>query len=476
MVQSAMPVTCHAPVREAVPEVLPVVMPAMPAVPEVLPAPPAALVLPGRLPAGLPPAARAELAAALAGPVPGGRQRQPGELVRAAGQACWDEREYARLRGFLETVDDPRDPHGRVYPLSYLLALPLVAGMAGDDETEASAEWTASAPEELLVRLGAPRDRAGRAGRPDATTIGRVLGDIDQGQYDAALCSWAAARARAERPGLRKHLRIDGKALHGARRDGRTPMLLSGVWDDGTTAAQLPVQKKTNEIPVFRKLLEKIPDEELRDVVVTADQMHTQRKHARLIAGKGGQFVFTIGENQPKLYAAVDALCWESIAVEAWTVDRGHGRIDVRTIKILPPTGRVSALFPHAGQVFLVERYSYGLDGNLLSAVAVLGITSLAPRQAGPGDLLAYLRGHWAIEMHHYVRDVCFGEDASRVRAAHQAKAAIRNTIIGILHLRRIPNLAAQLRINRRDPYQLPLQLLGLTRPEVPLRGNQAAT
>ena len=55
--------------------------------------------------------------------------------MRVAGQACWDEREYARLRGFLETVDDPRDPRGRVYPLGYLLALPLVAGMAGDDET-----------------------------------------------------------------------------------------------------------------------------------------------------------------------------------------------------------------------------------------------------------------------------------------------------------------------------------------------------
>ena len=78
--------------------------------------------------------------------------------------------------------------------------------------------------------------------------------------------------------------------------------------------------------------------------------------------------------------------------------------------------------------------------------------------------------------MHHYVRDVCFGEDASRVRAAHQAKAAIRNTIIGILHLRRIPNLAAQLRINRRDPYQLPLQLLGLTRPAPRPAGNLAVT
>ena len=464
--QSAMPVLS----RVLVPEVLPAVMPDVPAVPEVLPAPPLELVLPARLPADLPAEGRAVLAAALAGAVPGGQQRDRGELIRAAGQACWDEGEGARLLRFLDAVDDTRSRRGREYPLSYLLALPLVAGMAGDDELEAAGEWVASAPEELLLRLGAPRGRSGRARRPDATTIGRVLGDIDQCQYDGALCAWAAARARAQRPGLRRHLRVDGKAVRGAApRGGRAPMLLSGIWDDGTTAAQLPVDVKTNEIPVFRQLVGRIPDEDLAGAVITADQMHTQREHARLIVRKGGHFVFTIGENQPGLFGAADALCWRSAAVEAWTVDRGHGRIDVRVIKTVPATERIRELFPHVRQVFLIERYSYATDGSLLGAVAVLGVTSLAPDQAGPGDLLAYLRGHWPIEMHHYVRDVCFGEDASRVRRGYQAKAAIRNTIIGILHLHRIPDIAAQLRICHRDPYGLPLQLLGLTRPQMAL-------
>ena len=400
MSQSAMPVLS----RALVPEVLPAVMPDVPTVPEVLPAPPPELVLPARLPADLPAEGRAALAAALAGAVPGGRPER-GDLVRAAGPACWDEGEYARLLRFLDAVGDPRGRRGRAYPLSYLLALPLVAGMAGDDELDAAGEWIASAPEEVLLRLGAPRDAAGRAGRPDATTLGRVLARVDQCRYDDALCAWAAARARALRPGLRRHLRIDGKAVRGAApRGGRAPMLLSGIWDDGTTAAQLPVDVKTNEIPVCRQLLGKIPDGDLKDAVITADQMHTQREHARQIVRRGAQFVFTIGENQPNLFDAADALCWESLAVEDWTADRGHGRIDVRTIKTMPATERITELFPHVRQVFLVERYSYGPDGSLLGAVAVLGITSLAPGQAGPGDLLAYLRGHWAIEMHHYIR------------------------------------------------------------------------
>jgi predicted transposase YbfD/YdcC len=344
--------------------------------------------------------------------------------------------------------------------------------MAGDGELDAAAEWAATAPEELLVRPGAPLGTNGKARCPDATTLGRALAGADQGQYDDALCAWSAARARALRPGMRRHLRIDGKAVRGAARGGRAPMLLPGIWDDGTTAAQLPVDvRKTNEIPVFRDLLKKVPD--LAGAVITADQMHTQCKHARVIEAAGAFFLFTIGENQPLLFDAADALPWESVAGEAWTVDRGHGRIDVRTIKTLPPTGRISELFPHVEQVFLVERYSYRTDGELLGAVAVLA--SLPADQAGPADLLAYLRGHWAIEMHHYVRDVVFGEDAGRIGRAHRAMAATRNTVAGILHLHRVPNIAAQLRACHRDPHQLPLQLLGLMTPLAP-NGNPAVT
>jgi hypothetical protein len=134
--QSAVPVPCCA----LVPEVLPTVMPDLPAVPEVLPAPAPGLVLPERLPIDLPAEGRAALAAALDGSLPGGPRQDRGELVREAVPSCWDDAELARLRGFLRAVDDLRGRQGRVYPLEYLLALPLIAGMAGDGELDAVAE------------------------------------------------------------------------------------------------------------------------------------------------------------------------------------------------------------------------------------------------------------------------------------------------------------------------------------------------
>src|SRR5260370_31699669 len=62
-------------------------------------------------------------------------------------------------------------------------------------------------------------------------------------------------------------------------------------------------------------------------------------------------------------------------------------------------------------------------------------------------------------------RDVTFGEDASRGSRAHQAKAAVPNTVIGILHLHHVPNIPAQRRACHPDPYPLPLHLLGPAAP-----------
>ena len=118
-------------------------------------------------------------------------------------------------------------------------------------------------------------------------------------------------------------------------------------------------------------------------------------------------------------------------------MERGHGRVDVRTIKTLPPTGRIAALFPHVRQVFLVERYSYGTDGALLGAVAVLGIAGLPPDQPAPLTCSPTCAATGPSRCT-ITSVMSVGEDASRIGRAHRAMAAVRNTVVGILHLHRI--------------------------------------
>lgn len=91
-------------------------------------------------------------------------------------------------------------------------------------------------------------------------------------------------------------------------------------------------------------------------------------------------------------------------------------------------------------------------------------ITSVSRSQANAGKLLTWWRGHPGIENRaHYVRDVTFGEDASRIRTAStpQILAATWNAIISLLRLWGSPNIAAALRENAYQPARL-LAKLGI--------------
>ena len=137
--------------------------------------------------------------------------------------------------------------------------------------------------------------------------------------------------------------------------------------------------------------------------------------------------------------------------------------------------------FPHAAQVFLIERYTTRtvrkhVKGSrkrkkvqVRTAVAVLGVTSLSAREAAPVHLATYVRGHWAIENKiHWVRDVTLREDASQIRTGSRPRvmATIRNLVIGLIRQAGYTKIAATIRRVRNDPRIL-LQLLGLqTVPE----------
>ena len=105
--------------------------------------------------------------------------------------------------------------------------------------------------------------------------------------------------------------------------------------------------------------------------------------------------------------------------------------------------------FPHANQVFCVERIVQKLDGSPLRRETVVGVTSLTPDRASPERILALNRGHWAIEnMVHWVRDVTFDEDRSQVRkgGGAQVMATLRNLAISLFRLAGVTNIAAALR------------------------------
>jgi hypothetical protein len=145
--------------------------------------------------------------------------------------------------------------------------------------------------------------------------------------------------------------------------------------------------------------------------------------------------VLTAKGNQPRLFAALDALPWATTPIAARDIDRSHGRVTTRTIQVLPAPADLP--FPHVNQVWLIERYVTDTDGTPHSAVAALGVTSLTTTRATPTDIAALVREHWGIESLHWLRDTVYREDNSTARTGSgpRVMAALRNLAIGALHL-----------------------------------------
>jgi predicted transposase YbfD/YdcC len=391
-------------------------------------------------------------------------------------------------------LDDPRDQRWVQHPAAAVLTLSAAAVVAGMRSFTATAGWIADTPPRLLHRL---YDRCGKPpSTPSKTTIWQVITHADASAVDAAVGTWLAARAglditidtpeqpdpppdpppdpqvkqccpagnterQQDRPPPREVLAVDGKRVRGAvDTDGNAPHLLAAATHEhGLVLAQIDVHHKTNEIPMFAPLLDAIG---ITGMLITADCLHTQRKHACYLHQRGADFVFCVKDNQPNLFATLDVLAWSDVPVTHTTTTRGHGRIETRTLQIMPAPPDLP--FPHVKQVFLVERQVSDLSDTPLSNVAILGVTSLNAAQGTPPLIAAAVRGQWRIEVLHWIRDTIYREDDSRVRtkSGPRIMATLRNLAIGALRLAGRNDIAEATRWATRNT-ERPFTILGLT-------------
>jgi predicted transposase YbfD/YdcC len=319
------------------------------------------------------------------------------------------------LLKLLAGVSDGRPGQGRDHPVAAVLALAAAAVVAGSRSFTAIAGWAADVPagvlEELYRRCGAARPSAGP---PSKSTIWRVVTRADTAALDAVTGSWLMERAAAAGDlAFAGHggdddaplipVRVDGKTVRGARNpDGSQVHLLAALAGrPGVVAAQAEAGAKTNEIPMIIPLLDGV---DLDRAVVTADALHCQRATADYLHRRGADFILPAKDNQPRLFDALDALPWRDVPVACAATDRGHGRIETPHH---PAHGRARrpAPFPHISQAYLIERHVTALDGTPLSDIAALGVTSLDATRASPQAIASLVRGQWAIESLHWLRD-----------------------------------------------------------------------
>lgn len=357
----------------------------------------------------------------------------------------------------LAGLPDPRARRGVRHRLTVVVTAAVCAVVAGYRSYAAIAEWIADVPATTALALGMTPDR-----RPSEAMIRRLLQAMDPHLLSAAIGVWLAGRTTASR--TPRAIAVDGKALRGSRTTGNAARHVMSACDQatGVVLASTDVDGKTNEITRFAPLPDQISD--LRDAVITADALHCQREHVTYLARRGAHWILTVKGNQPHLHAQLAALPWRAVPDLTRETDRGHGRREIRSLKILTISTGID--FPNAAQAIQIRRRRRRLDQpRQFTTETVYAITDLRVHQAKPGQLAAWIRGHWSIENKvHWVRDVTYDEDRSQIRTGTgpEVMAAIHNAAIGALRLAGTTNIAAATRHHARDSTR-PLALLGIT-------------
>ena len=292
-----------------------------------------------------------------------------GHLADLAGDAAEDP---PGLLGMLARVADPRHRRGVRHRLAVILGLAVCAVLAGARSFTAIAEWAADADQDTLRTLGV------RGAVPSESTFRRVLQRLDADAFDHLAGTWAARRTTPG-PGTWRVIAVDGKTLRGSGHGDENSRHLLAAFDHahGVVLGQVDVATKTNEIPMFTTLLDRV---DIGDAVITADALHAQRSHAQYLAGRGAHYLLIVKRNQPGLHAKLAALPWRDVPVAYTKRERGHGRTERRTLKITSVAGAWPSPTPPRPS----KSCAAGKLKGKWSAETCYAVTSLSVTQASP--------------------------------------------------------------------------------------------
>ena len=258
-------------------------------------------------------------------------------------------------------------------------------------------------------------------------------------QFQSLFRDWVKAIQGDMEPEV---IAIDGKSSrHSFDNDKNMLHMISAYATDARLVlAQAKVTEKSNEITAIPKLLDWL---DLEGRIVTIDAMGCQHEIADKILNQQGNYIFSLKGNQGNLNEDVRTYMTDASFISALKSevqnDKGHGRLETRTCwvstdiswlhdrhdqwKSIKSIIRIDSIREAKGKATAETRYY------------------ISSCQLTPQKTLAAIRSHWAIENNlHWVLDMSFGEDRSRMRKnnAPQIMAVIRQWRLTFCRLQQI--------------------------------------
>lgn len=338
--------------------------------------------------------------------------------------------EKARAKSLLEhfsEVEDFRAGWRVAHPLPEILLLVVCATIASCDDFDDIAAWG----EEHLpfLRQFLPYHH----GVPCARWLNIMMNRINPDLFSDIFMAWATHLHGQTAP----QIALDGKTLRRSHDTGKAALHLVSAFatHERLVLGQEATEEKSNEITAIPVLLEKLAAKgALAGALVTVDAMGCNPRVTQSIVEHKADYLIALKGNQGELHNDVETVFNDpSSSIESHTeCDKGHGRIETRTAIVSTDVGWLKRdKFPHIATIACVECVVE--RGKKTTQERRFYIAS---RPLSAQSLLLAVRSHWQIENAlHWVLDVTFKDDLSRVRKGHGAKnmAVVRHFAINLV-------------------------------------------
>lgn len=337
---------------------------------------------------------------------------------------------------YFEQVEDPRRQAGLRHPLLDIFFIAICAIIAGADDWVAIERFGNAKINWLKKYLPL------KHGIPSHDVLGTVFGMLDPEQFAEAFTNWMKAVAEVS-----DVIALDGKTIRHSfdKTADKAPIHVVSAWcaKNHLILGQVKVDDKSNEITALPKLIQLLA---VKDCLVTIDAMGCQTEIAEQIVAQGGDYLLAVKKNQPHLYEDIEHLFkhateenFKAIGFDSTrTVDKQHGRLEIRECQLISDKSWLD---------YLRNRTDWK---NLTCVVKVTATRSterekenlesryyISSRSLTAEEALEATRSHWGVENNvHWILDVVFDEDASRIRTGHaqQNLALMRRIAINMLN------------------------------------------
>jgi predicted transposase YbfD/YdcC len=347
-----------------------------------------------------------------------------------------DEQPGTSIERHFADLQDPRVERTRRHKLLDIVVLAICGVICGADDWVSIQEFGEAKLEWFQKFLELPN------GIPSHDTFGRMFGRLDPHQFQTCFTNWILSVSELTKGQV---IAIDGKTLRRSHDKalGKGAIVMVSAWATANhlVLGQVKVDDKSNEIKAVPELLQAL---DISGCIITTDAMGCQKEIASLVVEGKGDYVLALKDNHPLLSEDVQLL-FDDLAASRFraydydieqTVDKDHGRLETRqcwTISDPAVLRGLRGIKEWDGLRCVAKVQARRTVDNQVTVEDRYFLSSLEGRAA---PLLMATRNHWQIENSlHWVLDIAFREDESRVRKDHGAQnlATLRHIALNLL-------------------------------------------